>query len=112
MKLFVSTVQTQGQRANDYSFTEEGELVFLAEPCGRDQEDPDDGSGCGCGRAFIGAHTRRATTTAVVEDVPITTGRMIQAGWEPDDVSALVALVEPFPVGTVVERRLDSVTAR
>jgi len=110
MKLFVSTVQTQGQRVNDYSFTKDGEPVYVAQPCGSDQEDPD--GGCGCGRAFIGMHTRKGTTTAVVREVPVTSGRLIQAGWEPDEVSALAALAEPFPVGTVVERRLDSVTAR
>lgn len=50
------------------------------------------------------------TTTATVGEFD--REQMIGAGWTADDLTWLASLAEPFAVGTVVERRLDSVTAR
>ncbi|WP_439331120.1 DUF7715 family protein [Modestobacter altitudinis] len=44
----------------------EGEFVFLEDVCRVDRQDPD--GGCGCGRAFAGMNSHRATT-AIVRDV-------------------------------------------
>ena len=70
MHVLTATSRTQGQRANDYTFTIEGELVRVDEACGSDQRDPD--GGCGCGRGFAGMSSCRATTTALVRDLPMT----------------------------------------
>lgn len=64
MKVLVATSNTQGDRADDYCWTVEGELV-LAEPvlaC--------DSPGCGCDRGFPGLASSRATTTATVVERP------------------------------------------
>jgi hypothetical protein len=37
--------------------------------CARDRDDPV--GGCGCGRAFVGLGSRKATTTALVRDLDI-----------------------------------------
>lgn len=51
MKIITATSQTQGQRASDFSFCIEGELVTYATViCDRDREEGPDG-GCGCGRS-------------------------------------------------------------
>jgi hypothetical protein len=52
MMLLTATRKGQGERAGDFSFTVEGELVLVGPVCARDQADPD--GGCGCGRAFSG----------------------------------------------------------
>lgn len=123
MKIFVSTLSTQGALPGDFSFVPEGELVgrysFVC-----DLEKPD-GSGCGCGRAFGGFVTHSGTTTAVVVDTEITElewrARLFQtlcdAGWasamDATDLAEVVddlvqhdlAAAGQLPVGTVVGRR-------
>jgi hypothetical protein len=70
MRLLTATRQTQGDLPGDFSFTVEGELVFANDlVCARDRDDPN--GGCGCGRAFVGLVSRRATTTALVRDLDI-----------------------------------------
>src|SRR6478609_5270708 len=64
MKILVATALTQGTSPDDYHYGTEGELVLLQEPCDRDKNDP--AGPCGCGRAFAGAASHRATTTAMV----------------------------------------------
>ena len=66
MKVLVATSQTQGQRENDFNFCVEGELVTVGLVCATDRYDPD--GGCGCGRAFAGLNSHRATTTAKVKE--------------------------------------------
>ncbi|WP_456920289.1 DUF7715 family protein [Geodermatophilus sp. SYSU D00708] len=89
--------------------------------------------GCGCGRSFSGMNSHRATTTAVVREVDLSyedlrlavAGFFIDGGCTPDlvgeeDFADLVDQVveetvsfgEPWPVGTVVGRRLDWVSRR
>src|SRR5579875_3807492 len=69
MKLLTATSQTQGQRDNDYDWCVEGELIRFDVVCGRSARNPDDR--CGCGRGFAGMSSKRATTTAVIRDLPM-----------------------------------------
>lgn len=125
MKILTATTLRQGDRDNDYSWTVEGELVGIDEPCARDRTDPD--GGCGCGRGFFGFSSHRSTTTAVVRDLPLTAGDVCDAlvGYYEsagygrftvaevaDQVDDLLELAGYWPVGTVLERRLDLVRTR
>ena len=128
MKIITATWATQGQSANDYHRCVEGEIVLPAVViCRRDRDDPD--GGCGCGRGWSGANSHRATTTAVVRDLPLTLMEYTEAirssleygGWWPDIVDAdglqamvayLVDLAGSYPVGAVLERRLDATARR
>jgi hypothetical protein len=124
MKVLVATARTQGSRPNDYHWCIEGELVRIGEVCARDRSDPD--GGCGCGRGFGGLNSHRATTTAVVAEIPLTHEEYVEAirsslqqqGWDPcaccseQEADDLAALVADWPVGAVVERRLDLLAVR
>jgi hypothetical protein len=124
MKVFVATASTQGERANDYHYCIEGELVRLDEVCARDGGDPD--GSCGCGRGFAGLNSHRATTTVRVAEVPLSLADYAlaiqsseqQGGWNPCDECAmslavdLAAMALPWPVDTALERRLDELVVR
>jgi hypothetical protein len=123
MKLLVATTRTQGRRANDFSHCVEGELVTPYTPtCALDEADPD--GGCGCGRAFAGLNSHKATTTAQIRNVDLTEADVLEAvrssleysGWDPADAPEiareLVTVAENFPVGAVLERRLDVIRQR
>lgn len=69
MKLLDATSISQGQFPSDFSYATEGELVRLGEVRATDLRDPN--GDCGCGRAFAGLVSRRATTTAVVTDLDL-----------------------------------------
>src|SRR5947209_1126911 len=71
MKLLTATREGQGDRDGDFCFAVEGELVILGGMCATDRADPVNGQ-CGCGRAFAGLASRRATTTASVRDLDLT----------------------------------------
>lgn len=132
MNVLTATGRTQGQRSNDYSFTIECELVRIDEACALDRQDPD--GGCGCGRGFAGMSSSRATTTALVRDLPMTPAEferayvdaLVAQGWlgaddhADADVAAeihhavwvLLEAAARIPVGTVLERRLDVLQSR
>ena len=127
MKLLTATALTQGQRENDYHWCVEGELVRFDVTCARDRYDPD--GGCGCGRGFAGMNSQRATTTALVRDLPLTerdvrlalAASLHAAGYhdDPDAIADLAAearelifLASSFEVGDVLERRLDEIRVR
>jgi hypothetical protein len=122
MKVLVATSDTQGQRGNDFSYCIEGELVTVGLVCAADEEDPD--GGCGCGRAFAGLNSHKATTTAKVKDVELSEEDYVEAlrsslaqqGWPTEDVGELatwlVQLVSTWPTGAVIERRLDDIFIR
>ncbi|KFU75976.1 hypothetical protein SAMN04489729_1901 [Amycolatopsis lurida] len=118
MKLLVATAKTQGARENDFDHCVEGELLWVAPPCGDGESSPD--SRCGCGRAFGGLSSHRGTTTALVADLPGFTfsdyadalrSSLAAQGWPPEaaeDVATdLLALASEWEVGTVLERRDD-----
>ena len=122
MKVLVATAQTQGVRPNDFDHCVEGELVWISTVCATDQEDPD--GGCGCGRSFAGMNSHRATTTARVADVPLDFAHYAEAlrsslraqGWPTREAipmaGALADIADQFPIGAVLERRLDLVRWR
>lgn len=124
MKVLVATARTQGDRDNDYNWCIEGELVRIGEVCPRDRADPD--GGCGCGRGFGGLNLHRATTTAMVAELALAREEYVEAvrsslqqqGWDPcaccsvDEADDFAALVADWPVGAVVERRLDELVVR
>ena len=124
MKVLVATARTQGERRNDYHCCVEGELVRIGEVCRRDRADPD--GGCGCGRGFGGLSSHRATTTAQVAEVSFGRDDYVEAirssmeaqgyGDCPDcaerEADELADLASGWPVGAVVERRLDVLSVR
>jgi hypothetical protein len=66
MKLFVATSETQGQRQNDFSFCNEGEILSFALECDGEKID----GPCGCKRSLSGLDSKKATTTMRVANVP------------------------------------------
>jgi hypothetical protein len=122
MKVLVATHDTQGQRVNDFCYCIEGELVTIGVVCASDARNPD--GGCGCGRAFAGLNSHKATTTAKVKEVELSPEDYVEAlrssleqqGWPTEDVTELAAwlteLVDSWPTGTIVERRLDDIEIR
>lgn len=126
MRVLVATEETQGARVDDYSWATPGELVMFGVICASDLRGT--GSGCGCGRAFAGLHSERATTTAQVVDWAASLDDLVLAfrdslrrgGWldgasDPDaDDLVLAAVMEVllvadrFPAGTVIGTHLGA----
>lgn len=112
-----------------FTWTRDGELVMVAFTCDRDREDPEGPDACGCGRAFAGLESHRATTLARIVEVPIDLGilrdivhkTLARGGWVKGgdsisttememvaDVAAeMVEIGEHFEVGDRLTRRLD-----
>lgn len=127
MRVLVATHETSGTVAGDFDYCVEGELVYMQEPCDRDRRDPD--GGCGCGRAFSGLSSHRATTTARVAELELSPDDIrralrdsLEAGgwidpsfctseqadeWVEDLYEQTQELVRQLPVGAIVRRRLD-----
>jgi hypothetical protein len=131
MKLLTATREGQGDRDGDFCHAAEGELVFAGFVCATDRSDPD--GVCGCGRAFSGLNSLRATTTALVRDLDLTyddvrmalSAHFVAAGMGPDvlgavdvedmlaeEVDQTIRYAEYWEPGSVVGRRLDSVHLR
>ena len=131
MKLLTATCERQGERDGDFCFAVEGELVLLGLVCATDAANPD--GGCGCGRAFSGMSSMRATTTALVRDLDVSLddvrlaveGYYVAAGMGPDvigrdefaelaaaTVVEMVDIAPWLPAGAVVGRRLDNLIWR
>ena len=131
MRLLTATRERQGEHDGDFCHAIEGELVLLGFVCATDEADPD--GGCGCGRAFSGMSSLRATTTALVRDLDLTDddvrmaveGYYVAAGMGPavlggeEFAAAVSATVEDMlqnapnlPAGAVVGRRLDRLVWR
>jgi hypothetical protein len=126
MKVLTATAETQGARDNDFDWTIDGELVWIGIVCAKDQRDPDRG-GCGCGRAFAGLSSHRATTTAQVSDLDLTRGDVIaayagyleSAGYGvfaeadlADEVDEMLEAVAGWRTGEIIERRVDVLRPR
>lgn len=123
MKVLVATSQTQGTRPGDFTYCVEGELVTVGLVCSSDRSDPARGA-CGCGRAFAGLNSHRATTSAIVKEVDLSCddyvealrSSLLQQGWPIDDVGELAAsladLAESMSAGTVVGRLGDDIQIR
>ena len=131
MKLLTATGERQGDHHGDFCHAIEGELVFLGFVCATDEADPD--GGCGCGRAFSGMSSLRATTTALVRDLDLSIdevglaveGYYAAAGMGPDVIGAaefadvvsatvddMADISRSLPAGAVVGRRLDNLIWR
>jgi hypothetical protein len=131
MKLLTATRERQGERDGDFCFAVEGELVLLGYVCATDQANPD--GGCGCGRAFSGMSSLKATATALVRDLDLTVddvrlaveGYYVAAGMGPvvigieefaevvaATVDDMVDVALNLPAGAVVGRRLDHLVWR
>jgi hypothetical protein len=130
MKVLTATTLTQGQRASDFTWCIDGELV-MPSPfiCAHDRAEGPDG-GCGCGRSFDGLSSHKSTTTARVVDKPGWTrddlteairGYRQAAGWEaldeegdPAEQVAIVIgeIVAGFDDGDVLEFRLGVISQR
>jgi hypothetical protein len=129
MKLLTATTETQGQRDSDFTWCVPGEVVTASSfICDTDGDDPD--GGCGCGRAFSGLNSHRATTTAVVKDVDGYTfedlavavwAHLQHSGWAAigltttDAVRLAAEIAETadgYDEGTVLETRLGELAPR
>jgi hypothetical protein len=132
MRLLTATRERQGERAGDFCYTIEGELVLAGFVCATDENDPD--GGCGCGRAFSGMSSMRATTTAMVRDLDVSIedvrlaaqGYYAASGLHSEDfasgaeftqfmadtVDELAEIAASLPVGAVVGRRLNRLVWR
>lgn len=127
MKALVATGETQGARKSDFTHCVEGELVWMLDPCPNSKRNPD--GPCACGRSFSGMSSHGYTTTALVRDIPwLTEGNYAAAmrasfeanGWcsccrtrpVPTLIHELIERAAAFPVGTVVERRLNELVER
>jgi hypothetical protein len=133
VKLLTATSRTQGQRASDFNWCTEGELVTTSTfVCDRDIREGPDG-GCGCGRAFAGLNSHSSGTTAMIRDVPLTAGDLALAirgyresagwldladdaetaeSWLADEVADLIETAEAYPVGAVLEYRMGALEVR
>jgi len=132
MRLLTATREAQGELPGDFCFTVEGELVLPNDfICARDRGRPD--GGCGCGRAFVGLGSRKATTTALVRDLDISPGELrtavedfqVTRGVGPDVIGAaefddmveqelrlLEKISRSVPVDAVVGLRLEQLVWR
>jgi hypothetical protein len=125
LKVLVATRRGQGLRADDYYWLTDGELVRLDIVCASGTGD----DVCGCGRGFAGCESIRAGTTATVALWPGTRADYVaaiaealaRAGYlapgDPLDLAGpvaeeLIQLASWFPVGAVLERRLDVIGRR
>ena len=131
MRLLTATRERQGERNGDFCHAIDGELVVVGLVCATDRDDPD--GGCGCGRAFSGMSSMRATTTALVRDLDLSfddvwlaiEGYYAAAGMGPDvigereftaavlgQINTMIDIAEIVPAGAVVGRRLDNLIWR
>lgn len=121
MQLLTATSATQGRRDNDFHWCTEGELVWVRE----EESDRDRFEDTGVSRAWVGLSSHRATTTAIVTDLPFTAadvrsalrGYLDSVGFGggmssgvleeilDQEVELLVRLGSSVRVGTVVERQ-------
>lgn len=121
MRVLVATEATQGARDDDYSWATPGELVMFGVICAKDLRGT--GQGCGCGRAFAGMHSERATTTAEVVEWPgslddfvlavrdsLAKGGWLEFGGTPEEVRGVVSeaamevllVADRYAAGTVI----------
>lgn len=126
VRVLVATEETQGDRGDDYSWATPGELVMFGVIYATDLRGT--GRGCGCGRAFAGLHSERATTTAEVAEWPGSLDDLVLAfrdslargGWlqygTAEDAEEMVRLsvldmllvADRYPVGTVLGTNLGN----
>ena len=85
---------------NGFDFTDPKELLQFGGACGRARR----GQDCGCQRSFIGIHTKKATTLAVVIELP----ECFNWKTPPDeDLQAALEVAEQLEPGTQVRPKFD-----
>jgi hypothetical protein len=128
MRVLVATSRTQGLVDGDYCYTVDGELVLCGPPlecCSPEH--------CGCGRGFPGLASCRATTTAMIVELPeldrAQLGRaisdsLVRQGWlaglaqseidegVEDEITLIERVTKAFPLGAVLGRRGSQVSMR
>ncbi|MCU1475149.1 hypothetical protein [Amnibacterium sp.] len=115
MKVLVATRRSQGARRLDFDDCVEGELVWIATPCGRGLAP--DHSYCSCSITFVGVASFGMTTTAMVTDLEAMTPERYEEsladalhcvrgldGHVAETAAGLAGVAEVLPVGTVLER--------
>jgi len=133
-KVLTAAAATQGMRKNDFSHTEEGELVTYGLECDCEQVD----GVCGCKRSLVGRSTHKATTTFKVESRDLSDSELTEriraslaesgwigngGPWTPKkdeefmkaqfrDTVDLWSMFNDVPHGAVLERRGDSFRVR
>lgn len=122
MKVLIATKETQGRRKNDFSFTNEGELVKFGLECDGEEVD----GKCGCRRSMVGFDSKKATTTFKIEERNITKKAFIKlfkeseekAGWKFEDkdmvdfAKELIEIPSKFEVGDILEKRGEKISIR
>jgi len=122
MKILISTKETQGQRTNDFNYTDPEEPLRFGTDCSHESID----GGCGCRRSMVGAKTHTATTTMKVIESPYTTEeyvrlikRSITESWGTisddtikDTIQELIRIAHSFEIGSIIERRGDTFQVR
>lgn len=129
MKVLVSTRATQGKRANDFCFCEDGELVVMPfVECSREKTD----GRCGCRRSLDGVESGKATTTFTVEERNVTVDDLSKSvhahyarnGWDKvipesivgvhvhNDVRHMREVAERYDPGDILERRGNIIQKR
>ena len=116
MLFLVSTKETQGKRKNDFSLTEDGEVLMFGSECDGEKVD----GSCGCRRVMAGVKTASSTTTMKVADVSEDVIRAGMVGhlvknwamgkaeateWANGDIVELNRVAEFFGEGAVLEKR-------
>ncbi|HYL37933.1 MAG TPA: hypothetical protein VEV17_18605 [Bryobacteraceae bacterium] len=112
MKVLVATKETQGQRASDFSFVPEGELLSFVIECDLEA----DGS-CGCMRSMAGIECHGCTTTLKVAEVAMTVAQfqeklracLLPVGFSEDHICLQADVIREaaacFPTGAILEKR-------
>lgn len=124
MRLLTTTNHGQGQRPNDFSHADEGEIAYFGPQCSHAKVDDE----CGCARSMNGLNTRKGTTTVEVREVDITSDELVDhfvvyyRSWGLDAeesvreaaeaVAQLVDLGDTWPLGTILEIRGDRLGER
>ncbi len=124
MKVLVATKQKQGIRKNDFSHTNEDELVKFGFECDGESVDGE----CGCKRSFCGFETSKATTTAKIVNKNITKDDYIKLlkkalnkeGWlqgmteaEVQDIAEeLLSIADKFNLNDIIEKRGNKIQVR
>jgi hypothetical protein len=120
VRLFISTLETQGTRKNDFSHTFGGEILRFHFECDGETVD----GKCGCRRSLTGVESSKSTTTMMAVDSDLTEGQLmyeilnslIKSGWyKKDDVEGekaarqqakeLIRIAAAFPNSAIIEKR-------
>lgn len=125
-RYIVATKKTQGMRANDFCFADEGNIAVFGSSCDGGRVDDN----CGCLRSMVTPSNAKATTT--VEVVTLSYNQLQQAtkelidhykdGWHMDSSSAASLakkdltynqdLASRFNLGSILEIRSDKIQSR